>query len=176
MHDASTASSRPPLIDVIPAAGRLLQRTVETLGVSRQVEAIVEAHPALAGVNQRLAAYLPAAITRPYSRETLLACALRDAVTASGRSGASTQDYLEALLARATMVLRYNLVGEGGRWDPLYDPPLMVWLRANPPPESPRPTDEPWTPLPVDAFVRGLFDRLVPDGALPSPYRVLERA
>lgn len=177
MADSGCPPRRPPLIELLPGAGRLMQRTIEQQSLTRQLQFYLDLEPSLGAVNQRLAAYLPAAITRPYTRETVYACALREAASAPvGEGDARLDGYLTALLGKATLVLRYNLIGDQGRWDPLYDPPLMVWLRTNPPPDSPGRSDVPWTPLPVNTFINGLFDRLVPNGMLPRPRAIREYA
>lgn len=154
-----------------------MARTIEQHALARPLQPFIDRDPSIVAVNHRLAAYLPAAITQPYTRESLYASILREACFSGLSEGEGAFDaYLTTVLSRAAVLLRYNLVGEGGRWDPLFDPPLMVWLRTNPPPEAPDATDRHWTPLPVRAFVNGLFDRLVAPGTLARPQAIHELA
>ena len=54
MADAGMPPRRPPLIELLPGAARLMARTIEQQALGRAVEALTHLNPAVVGVNQRL--------------------------------------------------------------------------------------------------------------------------
>jgi len=166
MPDSGLPSSNltpPPLIPLIPGAKRLMQRVTYSCDLERDLQDLIEHEPKIDRINQRLAAYLPAVITQTYSRELLLASCLKAGIDAAPSGTPDrTERYLDALTEAAVVVLRYNLVAPTGRWNPLYDPPLMVWMQKHKGSINSS-LDEPWPPIALNDFKRGLLQRLVGD-------------
>lgn len=136
--------------------------------IAQPARALFATDRQLGVVSRRLALYLSHKITTPYKHEPLFVCCVREGLRRHARADAgecARAHYLHGALTKAAYVLRYNLVDQNGRWDPLYSEPLAYWLKGS----SIEVTSESapaWNLIPIDTFIAGCFHRLVEDDSI----------
>lgn len=128
--------ARYPAIEVTPEARRIASDSVQLSGLSGDYQALSSLDPRFAEVAGRLAMYLGRKVRHPHTNKPLLHQCLAEAIctAVAGHPGTTVQQrldaFVEAIVTRLPLVLRYRISRDGVDWDPLFGEPLLTWLRA----------------------------------------------
>jgi len=170
MADAGIATrERTNTIHVSGVQRTSITRMVKRWNLQERLDAACEKEPLLRGIYERLAVYLPEPIITTYERKPLFVACAQDGLAAMAAARTRPLEaFLLGVLQKAPIVLRYDLVGKAGRWDPIADAPLAVWLSEHGAGPRPR-VAPPWPPVSINRFANALYDRLVDPQEMERP-------
>lgn len=164
MADGSHPQAHPELIEITPADRTAARRLFDAWKLTHPLYQAAQSHPEIIEIAARLTIFLPEQLMTPYERKPLSVSALQEGLSQLAAAPASADAFLAGVLAKAHLILRFDLVGPDGRWDPIAGEPLSTWLDRNAG-QRPPPTASPWQPTCINAFSQALLSRLVPQGA-----------
>ena len=180
MLDLATSASAPTVgrAPLIVVNGTLRKAAVKMLSrwqLEDRVAGAASKAPAVPDAVERLAVYLPELITIPYERKPLFVACVEEGLARMEGAGDPLEQFLLGVMGKAHFVLRYDLVGSAGRWNPISSEPLAVWFASNRT-AARRGTKftAPWPPVSINDFTNALFDRLIPEGEYERPLSIKE--
>lgn len=166
-------SGRPQTLPVNADGNRVVNRLLSQKRIAgairEDLQEILRNDRDLANATSRLGLYLSATIRSPFSREPLFIVAVREGLRRYQKADSiehARQEFIVGALSKAAFVLRYNLVNAEGRWDPVHGEPLTYWLKKNLPETGSESADPEWKLISINAFMGGMFHRLVDEGAI----------
>lgn len=164
MADGSQPQASPDLIEITPADRTAARRLFDAWKLTHPLYQAAQFCPEIVDIAGRLTIFLPDQLMTPYERKPLSVSAIQEGLARLAESPSSPDAFLAGVLAKAHLILRYDLVGPDGRWDPIAGEPLSTWLDRNAG-QRPPPTAAPWQPTCINAFSQALLARLVEQDA-----------
>lgn len=123
------------LLPIVANAQRTVSTALRQTKLSAPMDRLYQQFPDLADANARLAGYLTTQVRHPHTNKPLLHACYKEALALAVESRNvpasrwnARDRYLDGLVDRASLVLRYEISKGQDIWNPLEDGPLASWM------------------------------------------------
>lgn len=165
MADGSPPRDSTELIAVTAAQEKIGSRLFDQWKLTQALRLADKRHPEVFGIALRLTVFLPERVLAPYERKPLSIACIQEGLVSLSEAPDEADAFLAGVLSKAHLILRFDLVGPEGRWDPITGVPLAEWFERNGSEKPLPPIAAAWPHTCINAFTVSLLRRLVPSGA-----------
>jgi hypothetical protein len=176
MADGSPPRDPTELIAVTAVQDKAARRLFDQWKLTQALRLADERHPEVFGIALRLTVFLPERVLAPYEHKPLSIACIQEGLVSLSEAPSEPDAFLAGVLSKAHLILRFDLVGPEGRWDPITGVPLAEWFERNGSERPLPPIAAAWPHTCINAFTLSLLKRLVPSGASQADHASREIA